>query len=709
MPGLMQIARGKEEEYTRKNMPLSQYYDGKKIVLPVSDKATIDMYKHWIHQGLSGLMSSIGLAKAQKLNEFYRRKFFACSQNAENIYKHSACVNDVIEAEERYRLSPLRAHKVHLLSKLNSTRDKKMFSRRWVLHEDEIAISGMDIKNRIYRPNSEPAGSQPHHEWLFNRWVGGFKLRVKRMAKSKWSYSLKTKEEQLSPFGSVAHSLLKMLRKLKGKSSSQTFEEVLDNIRKTQEGIERKKAEKVLIEKRMKEMYASKKGRKLIKIKDDTNGAISEINNDQGSSAIAGTDIGQQILAEQMKFIECVVSLAKVIGNGNGSTEIGVLKIFSPRILSIAPEEGNTHEINLLSPSLFSLHNKGKGLEALLSFPNAMKAIDNPDYRQWMDLIIEASGVPGAVETARKYQVLEVAGNLDDAPRGIDGQPMHFNKENVSEILGEHERRKIELFEGLQANFTEKQMKDFKGKGYSILTKPQMEQVYGERSPYNDSSTLKLFKSMSETEIRRRLQTNLRELQKASRAPHRRKRQLNSGIILSPVFLTAFINDAVGVSQPLVLSPVAIAVAVNSPSLFGAVLVSPWILAPLINSPRILSPTILSPVSLAAVILSPLTLNPFILAPGALLPVVLSPLVLDPFILSPQACTPIVLSPLALSPFIFNPSTLSPLILSPFVFTPSVFSPSYVSALILSPHAFSPLINSTGKFVSVVFSPNAFS
>lgn len=63
MPGLMQIARGKEEEYTRKNMPLSQYYDGKKIVLPVSDKATIDMYKHWIHQGLSGLMSSIGLAK----------------------------------------------------------------------------------------------------------------------------------------------------------------------------------------------------------------------------------------------------------------------------------------------------------------------------------------------------------------------------------------------------------------------------------------------------------------------------------------------------------------------------------------------------------------------------------------------------------------------------------------------------------------------
>ncbi|KHN88978.1 hypothetical protein Tcan_12894 [Toxocara canis] len=589
------------------------------------------------------------------------------------------------------------------------------------------------------------------------------------MVESKASYSLKTKDDQLSPFGFVAQGLLNMVRKLKGKTPSQKFEAVLEDIQKTHQKIEEKKAVKKLVEEKWKLMYGlkgrSKNGAfaKVIKTKGDMNEASGLKDGEGSSSMSAATDVSQQILAEQMKFIRQVAQLAKVVGGDNG-TDIGMLTMFSPRILSITPEEARTNTVNLLSPSLLSLHDKGKGLEALLSVPNAIKAIDSSDYRQWMDLIIEASGVPDAIEKAhkyqvmevagnlddaprgidgqpmhfnkenvseilgdyerrkidifeelqanftekQKYQVMEVAGNLDDAPRGIDGQPMHFNKENVSEILGDYERRKIDIFEELQANFTEKQFMDFKHNGYSILTKDQAQQIYGEHSPYNDSATLELFNSMSEVQIRRRLEVNLRELQKASTLPTRAKRQ-RFGIVLSPVLLTAFINDAAGVSLPLILSPVALAPLINSPSLFGLVLLSPWVLVPLVNSPRILSPTILSPVTLATVILSPLTFNPFILAPGALLPVILSPLLLDPFILSPQACTPLILSPLALSPFIFNPTIFSPIILSPFVLTPSVFSPAYVSALVLSPHAFSPLINSTGKFVAVVLSPNAFS
>ncbi|VDM47363.1 unnamed protein product [Toxocara canis] len=689
-------------------MPLAHYYDGKKIVLPISDESTTDMYKHWIHQGLSGLMSSVGLAKAQKLNEYHKRKFFTCSQKADTIYKHSKCVSDILEAEEQLRLSPLRAHKIDQLSKLRSIKEKKMYSRRWIQHEDAIAVSGMRQKNSVFKPKSKSHVSQPHHEWLFNRWVGSFKVRVKRMVESKASYSLKTKDDQLSPFGFVAQGLLNMVRKLKGKTPSQKFEAVLEDIQKTHHKIEEKKAVKKLVEEKWKLMYGLKgRSKNGAFAKGDMNEASGLKDGEGSSSMSAATDVSQQILAEQMKFIRQVAQLAKVVGGDNG-TDIGMLTMFSPRILSITPEEARTNTVNLLSPSLLSLHDKGKGLEALLSVPNAIKAIDSSDYRQWMDLIIEASGVPDAIEKAHKYQVMEVAGNLDDAPRGIDGQPMHFNKENVSEILGDYERRKIDIFEELQANFTEKQFMDFKHNGYSILTKDQAQQIYGEHSPYNDSATLELFNSMSEVQIRRRLEVNLRELQKASTLPTRAKRQ-RFGIVLSPVLLTAFINDAAGVSLPLILSPVALAPLINSPSLFGLVLLSPWVLVPLVNSPRILSPTILSPVTLATVILSPLTFNPFILAPGALLPVILSPLLLDPFILSPQACTPLILSPLALSPFIFNPTIFSPIILSPFVLTPSVFSPAYVSALVLSPHAFSPLINSTGKFVAVVLSPNAFS
>ncbi|VDM25527.1 unnamed protein product [Toxocara canis] len=676
--GLLYGTLSEQNDYTREDMPLTQYYDGKKIVLPISDDAMWDMYKHWIHQGLSGLMSTVGLAKCQKLNEYYKRRFFTCSQNSNTIYDHSRCVNDVMVAEERLKLSPLRNHKLKMLLELRSTKEKKLFSRKWIPHEDSIAVSGRQIKNRIFRSKSSKLRkTQPHHNVMLNRWIGSFQVRFKRMvaAKAKADYTLRTSNDHLTAFGMVAKSLMKM--------------------------------------------------------KDEQ----SEIGDFDALSDTAKTgkdDINQQILRTQMQFVKRVVELAKSIEGGNGSsTDIGLLKIASPRFLSITPEGQKsessrqtstttrfarlfkhlkkTFQTNLLSPSIFSLHDKGKGLEALLSVPNAMKSVDNADYRQWMDLIVEASGVPDIIERVNKEQIIEVAGNYDDAPRGIDGQPMHFSKENATEILGDFGRRQIELFEQLQANFTEKQQKDFKDTGYSILSREQMEQVYGEQSPYNDSAALQLFKSLSETQIRRRLEINLQELAKAERPPIRAKRQAGQGIILSPIVLTAFILNPTAVSQPLILSPVAIAPLVLSPAIFGAVILSPWVLVPVILSPRLLSPTILSPVTLATAVLSPLAFNPFILSAGAIVPFVLSPLLLDPFILSPQVLTPVVLCPLALSPFIFNPTLLSPLILSPFVLSPLLFSPVYVTALVLSPHALSPLINSTGKYVALIMSPSILS
>uniref|UniRef100_A0A914ZGW4 Uncharacterized protein n=1 Tax=Parascaris univalens TaxID=6257 RepID=A0A914ZGW4_PARUN len=386
-----------------------------------------------------------------------------------------------------------------------------------------------------------------------------------------------------------------------------------------------------------------------------------------------------------------------------------MFKIVSPRLLSITPEEDKRSSSNMLSPSIFSLHDRGQGLEALLSVPNALKAIDNADYREWMDLIIEASRVPDAIDRLQKDDVLEVAANLEDAPRGIDGQPMHFTKENATEILGEHGKRQIEVFEWLQSNFTEKQQKDFKDTGYSILTREQLEYVYGKQSPYNDSTALDLFKSLSEVQIRRRMEINLRELAKAEGKQVRTKRQIGQGIVLSPVLLTSFILNPVAVSQPLILSPILLAPVILSPNIFGTIILSPWVLSPGILSPRLLSPTILSPAALSTAILSPIALNPFILSPGVLLPLILSPMLLDPFILSPQALTPLILCPLALSPFVFNPTILSPIILSPFVLGPSFFSPLYVTALVLSPHALSPLINSTGKYVALILSPSILS
>ena len=58
---------------------------------------------------------------------------------------------------------------------------------------------------------------------------------------------------------------------------------------------------------------------------------------------------------------------------------------------------------NLLSPSLFSLHDKGKELERTLSLPKIMKAgkLTGRDQQEWLNLIMETSGVNQQVENLK--------------------------------------------------------------------------------------------------------------------------------------------------------------------------------------------------------------------------------------------------------------------------------------------------------------------
>jgi hypothetical protein len=46
-----------------------------------------------------------------------------------------------------------------------------------------------------------------------------------------------------------------------------------------------------------------------------------------------------------------------------------------------------------MSPSLFSLHTNGQGIENLTSLPNLFKSFTGEDQQAWLDLIIESSGV----------------------------------------------------------------------------------------------------------------------------------------------------------------------------------------------------------------------------------------------------------------------------------------------------------------------------
>lgn len=49
-------------------------------------------------------------------------------------------------------------------------------------------------------------------------------------------------------------------------------------------------------------------------------------------------------------------------------------------------------QFNLLSPSLFSLHDEGTGVEKLMSLPHLLKKLDNNGQNAWLDFIVEAAG-----------------------------------------------------------------------------------------------------------------------------------------------------------------------------------------------------------------------------------------------------------------------------------------------------------------------------
>lgn len=47
-----------ESSMTRETMPGAKYYDGKKISIPLSNKAHIDLIEHWMFQAYSSFLSA---------------------------------------------------------------------------------------------------------------------------------------------------------------------------------------------------------------------------------------------------------------------------------------------------------------------------------------------------------------------------------------------------------------------------------------------------------------------------------------------------------------------------------------------------------------------------------------------------------------------------------------------------------------------------
>lgn len=169
-------------------------------------------------------------------------------------------------------------------------------------------------------------------------------------------------------------------------------------------------------------------------------------------------------------------------------------------------------QIELLSPSLFSLHNSGTGLEKKTSFSSILGALTtDTDTQNFLDLLVEATGVAEAVEDA-EHKLIDALRKKDDAMgRGPDGQPLYFTKENITERFPS-EARKIELMEKLDKTYSIEQLKDMNQTGYTVLTPKQMQLMYGKQSPFKNPKLLRTYKNMTRAEIHRSIHSTIKDV-----------------------------------------------------------------------------------------------------------------------------------------------------------------------------------------------------
>ncbi|OZC08349.1 hypothetical protein X798_04702 [Onchocerca flexuosa] len=659
-------------QYTRETMPGAQYYDGKKLNIPISKEAGIELFERWTHQAISSIMACIATQYLSKLNEFERSRLQKCSRAAEDIHQQARCLVRAIDAKPK-QIEPTRISRIQKLQKLLDGKQKKTVSTQIQFESHHI-----DVK-----PSKEAKKVE---------------FRTRRSVINRHNYKLHTEFENLTPFGILGKYLSKMTKIIKNKDLNSSWKKTMYDI----ENIKQREQKKIEIAEQMRKRFPLKQYFENMKPKLILNEKYlaKELNiSDHLLQRFDKTNVNTLEIAQ---LLQRAIKLALVLSGVNGTElENKTLKFGSPRLLSLVPDNVKD-QINILSPSLFSVHDKGESLETLTSIPKLMNVSGNRDYEEWLNFIIEVSGTTEAIQELKEKQELDwLPPAYKSMPRGIDGQPLYFTKKNVTEIDPEL-ARKVELFENLSYSLTPKQIAEFNTTGFSMMTSKQLMMFYGPQSPLNDSKSLEFFLSLSEDDMHRFLLNDIRKLaSKHSSLKLRQKRQN----ILHPTALTTS-NLATSALQLSVLSPSILTLSLLSPSILGITLLSPSVLFASFLSPSALSPSILSPGAMGIILLSPSAFNPSILSPGALTPAILSPSAFSPRILSPSILSPALLSPSCLNPSAFSSSAHNIVVLSPSCMSPSYWSHSFHNSVILSPSFNSPSFNSSSEGNTVIFSPS---
>ncbi|KAI6212552.1 hypothetical protein M3Y94_00039500 [Aphelenchoides besseyi] len=243
----------------------------------------------------------------------------------------------------------------------------------------------------------------------------------------------------------------------------------------------------------------------------------------------------------------------ELVDSMNKHTEMLNVKVLSPRFGSLIDDNRDQDTVHLLSPRLFSLY-KDDSPNSILPLPDVVDAfgLRADDKDAVLELVMEASGANEIVKDAFNiFSTNETAQLMGD----VDG---------VTETLNF-------IYDQVKSLFATRQRRDLAQRKYTFLNGEQLQMLYGDKGPYNNTLDIDIedYAKWTEVDKRRALMSSIRRI--ASGEPvdmhangsggnRRRKRALTT---LAPF---AF---APGILAPAHLGPVTL-----SPNLFSPAIIS---------------------------------------------------------------------------------------------------------------------------------------
>ncbi|CAJ0607441.1 unnamed protein product [Cylicocyclus nassatus] len=506
-----------EDEHSKVN---TAHFDGKKTTITISTDAGLKLYQHWLDQAISGLMAAVATKKLESVPEYLRAAHHTCAKGATTVQAHAKCVVTLLDAEVKYqkwnerygnakRISRMRHNYDAKAAMMKRNRERLRYKQKQFFAQEELRRKVLKTKfqQRMYA-NSQTSktmdfkkvyGPQPK-EYFPNEdgWVGSFKMRAKRSVEKfaenrkrmavkptvKKKYNL-LDGSNTSPLALLAKKLVHTVRSFKSKDKEyKSWQEVVSEIKEEGRKLKQKQKVKKMLEQRFElfnEALRDEGMNKAMIKKLDVFG--DDKDDEEMETLMRKAKKQEQTLSKEDKMMQAPVKLVReglklgmmITGRNVSNFDKQNVKLISPRLLSLVPEGTEDDVVNLLSPSLFSLHNEGKGIEDELSLAKAFKLFDEQGHQEWLNFVIEASGVSDALSKMKVSLVLQPSlaraktnkqdanaaaerRQLDEQFRNDEGQPLYFTKENVTEMYGPSERKKIDIFEELQKSLSKQQV-----------------------------------------------------------------------------------------------------------------------------------------------------------------------------------------------------------------------------------------------------------